>query len=378
MIAMGIGRFAYTPLLPLMQKDLSFSNAIAGYVATSNYAGYLLGAILARASWLKRHKIFSLRISLIISILTTAFMGLTHSYFLWYFLRFLSGMASAFVFVLASSIVLDILAANEKANWTGIFYGGVGLGIVITSITIPALNQLYKWEGAWWGLALMGLIFLSFIWIFLKNGPSTIRKNHNQAVLRGGIVPPAGLLPWLITAYGLEGLGYIVTGTFIVSIAAKIPSFSSHSSVVWMAVGFAAIPSCILWSLLAKYWGYVKSLTAAMAFQSLGILLPVFSMSQASLIISALLFGATFMGITVLSTTLAYRISPDKSSRVIGSLTAVYAVGQMAGPAIAGVLTSYAHNYNPALIGASSVVIIGALLLLNGRKHEAIPSGHSL
>lgn len=367
-IAMGIGRFAYTPILPLMQKDLSFSNAIAGWLATSNYAGYLLGAILARAAVFNRHRIFSLRISLIISILTTAFMGLTQQYFYWTFLRFLSGMASAFVFVLASSIVLDRLGASGRTNWSGVFYGGVGFGIFLTSMFIPGLNQRYRWEGAWLGLAFLGIIFLIFIWSGLKHSDAGMGQKNSAAVLMA--VPPSKWLPWLIAAYGLEGLGYIVTGTFIVSIAAKAPSFSGDSNLVWMAVGAAAVPSCIIWSFLAKQWGFVRSLVAAMILQSFGIMLPVFSMSEPGLIASALLFGATFMGITTLATTLARQINPDNSNQIIGILTGIFAVGQMIGPAIAGVLASFTHDYNAALIGASGIVLIGAILLLNGIKYE--------
>jgi MFS family permease len=113
---MGIGRFAYTPILPLMQKELSFSNTIAGYIASSNYAGYLLGAILAGSFPFKKYRTILLRISLIITILTTALMGLTYSNLLWNVLRFLSGFSSAYVLVIASGIVLDKLATINKTN----------------------------------------------------------------------------------------------------------------------------------------------------------------------------------------------------------------------------------------------------------------------
>jgi predicted MFS family arabinose efflux permease len=367
-IAMGIGRFAYTPILPLMQNDLSFSNAVAGYLATSNYAGYLLGAVLAGVIPLKNHRAVSLRFSLIVSIITTACMGIFHSYFLWYVLRFLSGVASSFVFVLASSIVLDQLAAKNKTNWSGLFYGGVGTGIFLTSLIIPSLDRAFKWEGAWIGLAIISAIFTLFVWIWLKdNSPIAVSKTQQDLSIQ---VPPTKWIPWLIIAYGLEGLGYIVTGTFIVSIAEKTSSFDGNATLVWLVVGVAAIPSCIIWSSLAKKWGFIKSLIVAMLLQSIGIALPVFLISKNGLFISALLFGATFMGITTLATTLARQMSPSNSSKIIGYLTAIYAIGQMVGPAIAGVLSSYTKSYNSALIGASSVVLVGGLLLLSGIQFE--------
>ncbi|MDQ0197916.1 YbfB/YjiJ family MFS transporter [Neobacillus ginsengisoli] len=372
-IAMGIGRFAYTPILPLMQKDLSFSNTVAGYVASSNYAGYFLGAVLAGAIPLKQFRTISLRICLIVNILTTATMGLTHSHILWYVLRFLSGVSSAYVLVLASGIVLDKLSAINKTCWSGLFYGGVGLGIFLSSLFIPSLNHLYQWEGTWTGLAVVSGILAFFVWIWLdeiSNGIEMKNKQENFAQ-----VPPTKWLIWLIIAYGLEGLGYIVTGTFIVSIAETTSSFHKGATLVWMMVGLAAIPSCLTWSLLAKKWGYVKSLVLAMALQSLGMAMPALWISKTSFIISALLFGATFMGITTLATTLGRQMNPSNSNRTIGILTAIFAIGQLIGPILAGALSSFTHNFNTALIGASCVVLIGAGMLLNGIQFERKSKG---
>ena len=377
MIAMGIGRFAYTPILPLMQHALSFTDVFAGYLASSNYAGYFVGAFLAGILPLKKHKTFYLRVSLIVSIFTTAMMGLSHSYILMLIVRFTSGVASAFIFVLASSIVLDKLAVSGKTNWSGFFYSGVGFGIFFSTIFIPIFNHLFMWEGVWIGLAIISAILTIFVWLWLKDTPNTIIKKDEQIVSTQTVstqAPPLKWLPWLIFAYGLEGLGYIVTGTFIVSIAEKTSIFSVDPAVVWMVVGLGAIPSCIIWSNLAKKWGFVKSLVISMMLQSIGIALPVFWLTPSSLIISALLFGATFMGITTVATTLARQMSPSNSSRIIGYLTAVFAAGQMIGPAIAGILLSYTESFNTALIGAASVVLTGSLLLVSGIRFDRMPN----
>lgn len=370
MIAMGIGRFAYTPILPLMQHALAFTDAAAGYLASSNYAGYLAGAILAGMLPLKKHRTFFLRLSIMISILTTFCMGLSHSYNLMLSLRFLSGAASAFIFVLASSIVLDKLVVAGKTSWSGLLYSGVGCGIFFSTLFIPSLNYLFAWEGVWMGLAMVSVMLTIFVWLWLKDSPNLSSNKDEKAEAKQ--LPPPKWLPWLIIAYGLEGLGYIVTGTFIVSIAGKTSTFSSDPSFVWIVVGLGAIPSCMLWSTLAGRWGFVKSLVFSMILQSIGIALPVFWLSQTSLLISALLFGATFMGITTLATTLARQMSPANSSRIIAYLTAVYAVGQMIGPTIAGILSSYTQSFNPALIGAAGAVFLGAVLLLSGIRFERI------
>ncbi|WP_259345543.1 YbfB/YjiJ family MFS transporter [Priestia aryabhattai] len=370
-IAMGIARFSYTPILPLMQSDLSFSNKVAGYLATSNYAGYLVGAVLVGILPLKQRRKAFLRLSLILSVVTTAGMGLFQMYSAWYVFRFVSGFSSAFVLVLASSIVLDKLAEKEKTNCSGLFYGGVGVGIFLTGIIIPILNNYFKWEGAWVGLSFLSIVFTFLVWVWLKDETSNSTQNKKKGIPAYG--PPTKWIPWLIIAYGLEGLGYIVTGTFIISIAGQIPNFNGDATFIWMIVGLAAIPSCIIWSSLAKKMGFVKCLVVAMLLQAFGIVVPVLLMTKIGLIVSALLFGATFMGITTLATTLASRINPKNSSRIIGYLTAIYAAGQMIGPLLAGHLASASHNYNSALIGAAIVVLIGALFLLSGIRFDNKP-----
>lgn len=239
---------------------------------------------------------------------------------------------------------------------------------------IPRLNHLFRWEGTWIGLAVVSGILAIFVWIWLDETSNVVEKKDKQDMIVK--VPPAKWLIWLIIAYGLEGLGYIVTGTFIVSIAEKTSSFHNGATLVWMMVGLAAIPSCLIWSLLAKKWGFIKSLVLAMALQSLGIAMPAFWMSKTSFVISALLFGATFMGITTLATTLGREMNPSDSNRTIGMLTAIYAIGQLIGPTLAGVLSSLTHDFNVAFIGAASVVFFGAILLSSGIHFEINPNVH--
>lgn len=368
MIAIGIGRFAYTPILPLMQEALIFTDAKAGYLASSNYAGYFVGAILTGVLPLKTRSSI-LRSSLILSIITTCLMGFSHQYIVMLIIRFISGATSAFIFVLASSIVLDKLAAVGKTNWSGYFYAGVGFGIFFSTLFIPNLNRYFMWEGVWIGLAVVSAILAIFVWLWLKeHSPSTMIKKEEQCV--NVQLPPIKWLPYLMIAYGLEGLGYIVTGTFIVAIAENASIFSIDAIIVWTFVGLGAIPSCVCLAACAQKWGSVKSLVFSMIVQSVGIALPALWLSQFSLLLSALLFGATFMGITTLATTLVRQMSPVNSSQIIGYLTAIYALGQMIGPTIAGILLSSTQNVAAVLLGAAGAVFIGAIFLVSGIRYE--------
>jgi len=367
-IAMGIGRFSYTVILPYMQETFEFSRATAGYLATSNYLGYLVGAWVAGRLPIGNKRILFLQITLVISILTTAFMGFTNVINIWYLLRFISGVVSAFIFVVITSLILDQLASSSHMHLSGLFYSGVGIGIALSAVIVSPIQAVFHWNGTWIVLALFSIVLFVLIVLFIK--PITPSKQLVESQIISQKTPPQSWMKWLIIAYSLEGLGYIVTGTFIVSIAQESTSFHGDAAFVWFVVGVAAIPSCIVWSKLAQRYGYVKILLISMLLQAIGIVLPALATNSMTLYASAFIFGATFMGITTVCTTLARKLVPVNSHQMIGYLTAGYALGQMIGPSIAGTLASYTNSYQYALVGASLVVMLGGLCLIGGVKYD--------
>jgi len=374
-IAMSIGRFAYTPILPFMQQETGFSTRFAGFLASSNYAGYLVGAIIAIIVPLKKNRALYLRFSIIFSILLTLLMGLTYNDSLWMVWRFLSGIMSAFVFVLASSLILDQLAKQRKLGWVGVMYGGVGLGIFVSGLLVPVLIERFNYEGAWIGLAGLAALLSIIVFLTVKEDDDATPSVSTKITSHPTTKHPKWL-PWLLISYGLEGLGYIVTGTFIVAIAQHTPAFSGNPTSVWVLVGLAAIPSCVIWAYFGNRYGYMLSLLILLVIQAVGIALPALSDTSISFYVSAILFGATFMGVTTLATAFARNKNPNGSARIFAIMTTVYAFGQMVGPSIAGVLTVETESYSWALLGASILVFIGALFLLPLVKNERMETKH--
>lgn len=365
-IALGISRFAYTPLLALMQQDLNFGDDFAGLLASANYTGYLAGALWAAWTSQDPQRLYRLRFNLALTILCTVCMGLTRDPLVWFGLRFVSGTTSAMVFVLASGLVLETLAHRGRHSWSGWLYAGVGSGIALSAILVVPLNLLGGWRAGWIGLAALCLIASWLSWNWIAQDNVTPDQPPANKVSNALVLPSSGLLAWLVVAYGLEGLGYIVTGTFLVTWLERSAEIGQAGFGAWFMVGIAAIPSCVLWMKAGLRFGLVQTLIAAHLVQAVGILLPLVSTSLWAMLAGAIFFGGTFLGITALSLVLGRCLAPHGSGKIVALLTASFGAGQMLGPIIAGYLVTQTHSTHLPLIGAAAVVAGGALLLAIG------------
>ncbi|MER2038397.1 MAG: YbfB/YjiJ family MFS transporter [Solibacillus sp.] len=350
-VAMGIGRFAYTPMLPFMQESLNWTNSTAGFIALSNYVGYFIGALLCTFSFF-RNKQLSIFIMIWISAISTLLLGFTENIMLIFIGRFVSGLTSAVIFIFTSQIILTYIQSIQKNGYAGYLYSGVGFGIVGSSILLMLFSPILDWNEIWriLGIAslIMGLIGYSIIRMLPIDSTKSKGKVNNTATIY-----------WLYLAYFLEGLGYIITGTFIVNVAKNSSTIHFDSTLVWLIVGIAAIPSCFLLIRLAEQFGYSKVLSIVLLLQSIGIVLPALNVTNWSFIISAFLFGFTFMGITALANAIVKKINTS----AIGTLTALYALGQIIGPAIAGILLDSKH-FSSAFLFAGITVLTASLCVV--------------
>lgn len=376
-IAMGISRFSFTPILPFMRRDVGFSFEVAGYLASSNYIGYFIGALWAGFMYRRRKNV--LLFSVMINVLSVTLMGLINLYTVWIILRLIAGITAGLIFVLTSSIIMDYLAKQLLTKWSGYLFSGIGLGIALSGLFVPYLELHFAWQGAWIGLGIISLFFLIFTWILWR----TLHVQDHQKLTKSTDTNMSrGFMPWLIAAYGFEGLGYIITGTFLVDIIHNIPSLQPYASYSWVIVGIAAIPSAPIWTMLMEKFSAIKILVVAYILQTFGILLPVFSQTVWSVLLSSFLYGLTFVGIVILTTSYARQRFPKQSGVVVSLLTTFYALGQIVGPIIAGKLISMYSSYKAALIFAGVIVLLALLIMLIGKwktgKQETVIEDQTL
>ena len=291
---------------------------------------------------------------------------------IWIVLRFISGATGGFIFVLTSSIVMDYLAANLLTRWSGYVFSGIGLGIAISGLLVPLFETAVSWEGTWIGLGIISALFLCTTVLLWRNLPVhdsvKLPKSDDTNIWRG-------FMPWLIVAYGLEGLGYIITGTFLVDIIYNIEGLRAFAGYSWVVVGLAAIPSAPLWMHLMSRFSTITMMVIAYSLQVFGILLPVLSQTAWSVLLSAFLYGFTFVGLVTMSTGYGRQLFPKQSAYVVSMLTTFYALGQIVGPVMASKLETYFNSFKAPLIFAGSIVALALFILLVGYSWSSRENG---
>lgn len=357
--AMGVGRFVYTPILPFMVEAVPLTEAQAGVIASANYLGYLLGALggaLGRLPGTQRQWFAG---GLIVSAATTAAMGLADTVGALMALRFLGGLASAFVLVFVSSLTLERLAAVGRSSLTPVLFSGVGLGIAASAIAVAALsNAGVGWRGQWlWvGIAALAAAVVSIAMVPpAKDAPSSPAKPDEAR--------QDGRLLRLIAGYGLFGFGYVITATFLNTIVRAEPDLRFLEDLIWLIVGLAGAPSVALWAFLAGRVGAPAAIAFACLVEAAGVCLSVLSTAPAALVASAVLVGGTFMGITAIGLGHARALTSGNARRAIALMTAAFGLGQMIGPGFAGYAYRLGDSFLiPSLAAAAALVAAAALI----------------
>jgi predicted MFS family arabinose efflux permease len=356
--AVGIGRFVYTPILPPMVETLGLSQSEAGLLASANFLGYLIGALLAALPSLARTRRPWLLRALALSAITTAAMGLTETHAVFLALRFVGGAASAFVLIFSTTIVLERLADANCDGLSALHFAGVGTGIAISAALVAALLYLgQNWRSLW--LASGGLTFLALlaVAILLRAGVAPKAKPSNPTTN----VASAGLRR-LVVAYGLFGFGYVITATFLVAIVRASPTVRALEPVIWVVFGVAAVPSVTLWTRIASAVGISAAFAAACIVEAAGVLASVASPSAPGVFLAAILVGGTFMGLTALGLLGARTHAVGNSRPLVALMTGAFGLGQVVGPLFAGVVSDQLGSFTAPSIVAAVALGVAAVL----------------
>jgi MFS family permease len=384
-VALGIGRFAFTPLLPLMlhgaahgQPQLDIQHG--GWLASFNYAGYFVGALGCAALRIEPARM--VRAGLVATVLLTLAMGITNQFWVWAAVRFVAGAASAWTFVFASQWGLRRLAELGAHGWGGVIYTGPGVGIVGTGLLVSVAGG-YGATAGWLGFGLIALILSILVWPVFTDLPVArpARSGASAAASTAGGMSTnsqaaTGRVPlqthatkplshradafWLVLLYGIPGFGYIITATFLPVIARHALPGSAWPDLFWPMFGAALMLGALLAARLPVHWDNRKLLAGCYVLQAVGIAAGIIWPTAGGFSIGSILIGLPFTAITLFAMREARRLRGDNAAGLMGYATAAYGVGQIVGPLVAAPIAEHTGSFSPALWLAAGALLVGA------------------
>lgn len=359
--AMGIGRFAFTPLFPLMQEQFGISLAQGAWLASANYLGYFVGA--AASFILAPNAGRSARWGLLGVAASTLAMGVAGSFPLWLLFRLLAGIASAFVLVGSSAWALAHLTIHQRAGLAGWVFAGVGLGICLAGlVTLGAASHGLGPAEVWLGFGIITVGVVIATWKALAIGANVSSSQESNRP------PPLDRSAWmLVGCYGAFGFGYIIPATFIPAMARQLINDPAVFGWTWPVFGLAAAISTIAVSTVFRAVAPWQVAGWSLVVMAVGVLLPAVHGSLASLVVSAVCVGGTFMVMTMAGLQEARRIAKGAPTRLMSGLTAAFAIGQFAGPVLASTGKSPDQLLVMPSLCAAALLLVSAFLLLHTR-----------
>jgi hypothetical protein len=406
-VVLGIGRFAFTPLLPLMLHGGGLDIRHGGWLASFNYAGYFAGAVTCAA--LRVEPARMVRVGLALTVLLTLAMGSTGQFWIWAIVRFAAGVVSAWTFVFASQWGLRRLAELDAHGWGGVIYAGPGVGIVATGLFVSVASGWGATVG-WLGFGLVAAVLSALVWRVFVAAPSAgmptgapsapsgrdAMRPAGCAAARltqpasgtaaGPATPSAHASPapssqsdtapptrhdlhragtfWLVLLYGVPGFGYIITATFLPVIARHALPGSAWPDLFWPMFGVALIAGALGAARLPHHWDNRTLLAGCYLLQAAGVAWGIRWPTAGGFALGSMLIGLPFTAITLFAMREARRLRGNHAAGLMGYATAAYGVGQIVGPLVAAPIAVHTGSFSPALWLAAGALLLGALGLI--------------
>ena len=362
-IAMGVGRFAFTPILPMMQADAGLSIAAGGWLAFANYAGTLGGALAAMT--VRAPLPAAIRGGLVAIGVATVAMGLEGRFAVWIALRALAGAATGWVLPLASAWALERLALQPPALRATVF-AGYGVGIAVAGGVCLALMQVAtRSRTAWLILGGLSLVLTAVVWRYFAD------DGDRSPVARAELAAPAR---WdtesarLVICYGAFGFGYIVPATFLPVMARQVVSDPAVFGWAWPHFGVAAAASTFLASAFVTALGTRRLWIAGHLVMAAGVVAPALQGGIGTIMVSALLVGGTFTVITMAGFQEGRRVGGPHATRMIAAMASAFAIGQIVGPVGVSYTIGGDGSFSRPLAAAAVVLCASGWALTRGAR----------
>ncbi|MBL0370733.1 YbfB/YjiJ family MFS transporter [Rhizobium sp. KVB221] len=374
-VAMGIGRFAFTPLLPMMLHDGLLDINGGSLLATANYVGYLAGALLCMVLpaivrlFTHRPIINSVMVRGALIATTALTLGMAFDLpYAWPALRFLSGVISAGGFVYTAGWCLGRLEELGASRLGGVIFTGPGVGIALSGLSSYGISLAGGSSTMGWiGFGVLAAVLTILVWRIFHGGPKVALKTVSDPASVRAAKPRFGSEHMLLTlAYGLAGFGYIITATFLPVIAREALPGSMWIELFWPIFGLAVMAGALLTQRVALHIDRRLMLIVCYLVQATGVVASLFLPNIGGFILGSLLVGLPFTAITLFAMQEVRRLMPAHATSFMALMTAAYGIGQIAGPPLVATIlahsSSHATGFATSLAIASGSLVFGALL----------------
>ena len=370
-VAMGIGRFAFTPILPLMREDGGLSVAAGGWLASANYLGYLVGAMSATAIRIRAGT--AIRGGLVAIGLLTVGMGLERRLAGWLVLRALAGVASAWVLIRVSAWCLERLAPYRRPVLTGAVFAGVGAGIALAGGACLGLMHARAGSAlAWVCLGALALGVTGLVWP--RFGVADEPAAGDRSTPRWPRWDAESLR--LVGCYGVSGFGYIIPATFLPVMARQTVADPWVFGWAWPIFGATAAVATLAAAVAGRRVENRRLWILGHLVMALGVTLPVLVPGIAGVMLAALCVGGTFMVNTMAGLEEARQVAAGDAPGLMAAMTASFALGQIAGPLL---VSRLAGDVSAGLLIAGVLLAASAWMLhFRGRRLAFRPRRDSM
>jgi predicted MFS family arabinose efflux permease len=363
--ALGLARFGYGLLLPAMRDDLGWSFSGAGALSTANGLGYLAGALLTPFAVRRWGTGVTFRVGMLLIPITLAVSALGANYVTMLGARAAAGVAGAAVFIAGGVIASHLGSATVTARPVAVYFAGTGVGIVASAIAVTALGD--RWQIGWIALGVAAVAATTLSW-----GPSHASESSPAPGGRAQIRP----LTTTAVAYLLFATGYITYITFLSEYLRDRDAGEIQIALTWIVLGCATIASPWLWGRPITTWPEGRALAVLLGALSLSAALAWAVPAPAAIITSAVVYGATFMCVpSAVSVLIKTHASPVDWTPTLAAFTTLFAVGQTAGPWLAGLIADRTSS-DAAIAWTTSLCAMACTftVLATRRARDAKPS----
>lgn len=365
LVVHGLGRFVYTPLLPWLVEDGVLTVQQGANIASWNYLGYLIGALLA----LRWHRIAQIRRSLpwalALHVATTLGQTQAESAEALSALRLLNGIGNGLVFVQVPSLILEWLVGHRRTSSSGLVYLGACVGLVVSSFMVSLSNGVLEGAERWWPAALLSIPLAWWGWrqlasldIPAQTAPADAARVQSGRLLDRASTP-------LFLSYAGAGMGYILPMTFLPMVArlqGEPGALLVEAS--WLVVAVATLPSPWLWNRLGAWLGDTLALRLSYVTQLVGVLAALLFPGAIGILLCGVLVGGTFLGTVLLTQRLARALHPHQGPRLSAALIALYSLTQLAGPLLTGLWLNTGGSLHSAFWLGAAALLWGLVWML--------------